>query len=275
MEVLIEEANEAARATDNPRERREAQGAIGIALARAGYYVEAEERARAIVEDEHEWSKVQIAIVDALAQVGRYDEAERRLGEVIAVAAATRDLAGIGSAQIAHCILTAARGKVADTIAPLEALLGAVTASGARQVVQYLRMQLGRAKLLAGDAAGAAIVLDVTDETEPLRHSYIYRLTRTCHAEALVELGMVDQARNILDEVEADLAARGEAGTLVHCVIVRAKIALASDDLASASLAYEQAAQRAAALSLQSVFKVCESGLAVIASRQAETPTAA
>jgi ATP/maltotriose-dependent transcriptional regulator MalT len=150
-----------------------------------------------------------------------------------------------------------------------------VTASGARQVVQYLRMQLGRAKLLAGDAAGAAIVLDSTDETEPLRHSYIYRLTRTCYAEALVELGKLDQACNILDEVEEDLAARGEAGTLVHCVIVRAKIALASGDLASARLAYEQAAQRAAALSLQPVCKVCESGLAVIASRQGGTQSAA
>lgn len=214
-------------------------------------------------------------LVSTLCDLGRYDEAERRMGEVIAVAAATRDLAGIGSAQIAHCILTAARGKVADTIAPLEALLGAVTASGARQVVQYLRMQLGRAKLLAGDAAGAAIVLDSTDETEPLRHSYIYRLTRTCHAESLVELGKLDQARNILEEVEEDLARRGEAGTLVHCMIVRAKIALANGDLASAILAYEHAAQRAGALSLQPLCKVCENALTVIASRREGTQSAA
>jgi tetratricopeptide (TPR) repeat protein len=193
------------------------------------------------------------------------------LAEVIAVAAASRNLTAIGSAQTAHCVLAAARGDVAKTIEPLEALLAAVKAAGVLQVVQHLKLQLGRAKLLIGDPVAAADLLDGTGEIESLRHSYIYRLSRAYYAEALAAQGALSQAEAVLDQMEGVMAERGEAGTLAHCWIVRAKIALAAGDSARAKIAYEHALQRAAALSMRRVCETCEAGFVEIASRQNQT----
>jgi tetratricopeptide (TPR) repeat protein len=210
-------------------------------------------------------------LVSSLCDLGCLEEAERQLRDVIAVAAATRDVAAIASAQIAHCVLAAARGEVAGTISPLEALLDAAKTAGVLQVVQFVKLQLGRAKLLVGDPVAAADLLDGTGEIESLRHSYIYRLTRACYAEALAALGELGQAEIVLEQVEGDVAERGEAGTLAHCWVVRAKIALADGDTARAKIAYEHALQRAAALSMRPVCEICEAGLVAIASRQSRT----
>jgi class 3 adenylate cyclase/tetratricopeptide (TPR) repeat protein len=210
-------------------------------------------------------------LVATLCDLGRYEEAERQMAEVIAVATASRNLSAIGSAQTAHCILAAARGDVATTIAPLEALLAAVKAEGVLQVVQPLKLQLGRAKLLIGEPAAAADLLDGTGDIESIRHSYIHRLTRACYAEALAAQGALSQAEAVLDQVEGAVAEHGEAGTFARCWIVRAKIAFAAGDLARAKIAYEHALQQAAALSLRPVCEICEAELAAIASRQSRS----
>jgi class 3 adenylate cyclase/tetratricopeptide (TPR) repeat protein len=209
-------------------------------------------------------------LVVALCDLGRFEEAEQQMAEVITVAAASRNLTAIGAAQTAHCILAAARGDAAKTIAPLEALLAVVKAAGDFQVVQPLKLQLGRAKLLIGEPVAAADLLDGTGEIESLRHTFVYRLTRACYAEALAAQGALSQAEAVLDQVEGVVAERGEAGTLAHCWIVRAKIALAAGDSARAKIAYEHALQRAAALSMRRVCETCEAGLAAIASRQSQ-----
>jgi predicted ATPase/class 3 adenylate cyclase len=210
-------------------------------------------------------------LVVTLCDLGRYDEAEQRLVDLSTVAAATRDIAAVATAELAGCALALARGDTGKTIPLLEIMFAAAKGAGAVQFVQLVQIvkhYLGRAKLLAGDLTAAADLLNGVDELEVFRRSYVYRLSAVYHAEALAEQGALDRAEAILDGVEGDVAVRGEAGTLAKCRLVRAKVAVAAGDLSRAETAYRQALEQATVLSLVPVCQKCEAGLAAIASRQ-------
>jgi tetratricopeptide (TPR) repeat protein len=210
-------------------------------------------------------------LVVTLSDLGRYDEAEQRLADLSIVTAATHDIAAVASAELARCGLALARGDTGEMIPLLETMLAAAKGVDAVQFVQHLqtvKLYLGRAKLLARDPAAAADLLNGVDELEIFRRSYVFRLRTVYHAEALADQGALDRAEAILDGVEGDVAARGEAGTLTKCWLVRAKVAVAAGDLCRAETAYRQALERATVLSLAPVCQTCEAGLAAIASRQ-------
>ncbi len=211
-------------------------------------------------------------LVTALGSLGRYDEAEQRLAEVLKIAAETRDVTTIASAEIARCTLAIERGEVAAAMPLLEGLFAAAQAAGAVQLLQFLRVQLGRAKLLAGDSARAVELLDPAAEPEHLRGSFLYRLEATSYAEALAMEGALDKAQAQLDEVAPDVVRRGEKGNLAIWWTVRAKIALAKGLHENAERAYRRALDQGRALSLHRFCQACEAAIAEIAAGKVRAP---
>jgi hypothetical protein len=166
---------------------------------------------------------------------------------------------------VTRCILAVARGDVDAAIPPLEALRAVAKATGATQILLVIDTLLGRAKLIAGDPAGALDLLKAAVAPGVEHRGLVDRLRKVWFAEALAANGAVDEAQAILDGVEAEAGDYAEASTLVHCWATRGKIAQAAGDMAKAKAAFGHALQRASALSMHPVVARCEAGLTAIA----------
>src|SRR5947208_13623202 len=106
--------------------------------------------------------------------MGELEEADRRLVETMTSAAESRDIYSIASAQLTRCILALARSDVATAIPLLEGLLRAAKAGGALGVMQIMEAYLGRAKFIAGDAAGARELLSGKKPADGSERSYLH-----------------------------------------------------------------------------------------------------
>ncbi len=204
-------------------------------------------------------------LVNGLCEMGELEEANQRLAETMASAAESRDIYSIASAQLTRCILAIARSDVATALPLLEGLLRAARAGGALGVVHILEVFLGRAKFIAGDVAGALVLLSGKTPSEVAEHSYMRGIGTRWLAEAMMANGAAEEAETLLDSAARDMAERGEAGHLVHCWALRGKLAMARGDLAKAAGEFERSLAQARKLSMRPVCEACEAELATIA----------
>jgi tetratricopeptide (TPR) repeat protein len=144
-------------------------------------------------------------------------------------------------------------------------LRAAAKAAHAVQILQIIETLLGRAKLIAGDVAGAVDLLKAAGEHGIQHRGLVDRKRNVWLAEALAASGAVGEAQALLDGVEVEAGDHAEASTLVHCWATRAQIAQAIGDTAKAEAAFRRALQGASALSMRPVLDACEAGLAAIA----------
>jgi class 3 adenylate cyclase/tetratricopeptide (TPR) repeat protein len=278
---------EIARQAGDLRLRALASARLGTALHTVGDFVEAAERlrdCRSILSGDLRLARVGTTpttsimaggfLVSTLCELGLYDEAERTVNDVIEIAASTRDVYSVGSAEVTRCILAVARGDVGAAIPPLETLRAAAKAAGAMQILQIIEVMLGRAKLIAGDIAGALDLLMSTGESSAQYRGSVDRLKQVWFAEASAANGAASEAHAILDSVEVEAADHAEASTVVHCWVTRAKIARAVGDMVKAEAAFGRALQGASALSMRPVCAMCEAGLAAISPPGANVPNA-
>jgi tetratricopeptide (TPR) repeat protein len=207
-------------------------------------------------------------LVTALCDMGELEEAEQRLAETMASAAESRDMYSITSAQLPRCILAMARSDVATAIPLLEGLLGAVKAGGALGVMQIMEVHLGRAKLIAGDIAGALELLSRKRQSDGSERSHVHSIGKIWLAEATFAAGSADEAETLLDSAERDITERGEAGHLAHCWALKGRLAMARGDLAKAASEFERSLAQARRLSMRPVYEACEAELAAIAALQ-------
>ncbi len=204
-------------------------------------------------------------LVFTLCELGRFEEADQRLAAAIAAAAGARDIFSIAAAQIARCVLAIARADVATAIPPLEALLGAAQVAGVTAVSVFIESLLGRAKFIAGDLAGAVVLLTGKKKTGAISRAHLHGLNKVWLAQAICAQGKPVEADAILDRVEPDMLQRGEAGNLAHCWQVRGRIALARGDLGAAKAAFKRGLDQASVLWMRPVCEACEAGLAAVA----------
>jgi class 3 adenylate cyclase/tetratricopeptide (TPR) repeat protein len=209
-------------------------------------------------------------LVTSFACLGNFEDADRYVAEISAFANQTKDALAVASAHLARCSIAIERKDVTGLLPLLERFYTAAKAGGALQVVQFIKVQFGRCRLLAGDAAGAVELLNPAAEPENMRQSYIYRLGIVAYADALASEGALNRAQNQLDDIEGDLTTRGEKGTLAYCWAVRGKIALAAGDYGNAEAAYRRALTQGEALSWQPFARVCEVALDGIRAASAE-----
>src|SRR5262249_17807853 len=155
---------------------------------------------------------------------------------------------------------------------PLEALRAAAKATGANQILLIIETLLGRAKLIAGDRAGALDLLKAAIAPGVEHRGLVDRLRKVWFAEALAANGLVGEAQAILDGVEVEAESYAEGSTLVHCWATRGKIAQAAGDVAAAEAAFGRALKGASRLSMSPVVDVCKAGLAAIAAPKAAAP---
>jgi class 3 adenylate cyclase/tetratricopeptide (TPR) repeat protein len=269
---------EIATQTGDVRLRALALARLGTALNAVGDFVESAERlreCRAILTGDLRFARLGTIpptsilaggfLVSSLCEMGLYDEAQATVSDVAEIAASVRDVHSLGSSQVTRCILAVARGDVDAAIPPLEALRAAAKATGAIQILLIIETLLGRAKLIAGDPAGALDLLKAAVAPGVEHRGLVDRLRKVWFAEALAANGAVDEAQAILDGVEAEAGDYAEASTLVHCWATRGKIAHAAGDMAKAKAAFGCALQRASALSMHPVVDRCEAGLTAIA----------
>jgi ATP/maltotriose-dependent transcriptional regulator MalT len=144
-------------------------------------------------------------------------------------------------------------------------LLRADKAGGALAVLQYIQTFLGRAKFLAGDAAGAIELLDSKEEAGELRRSQVHSQRAIWLAEAMVACGSSEEAGKILDRIELEMEERGEGGNLAHCWALKGRIALSHGDLGQAEEWLRRSLTQARRLSMRPVCEACEAELAAIA----------
>jgi tetratricopeptide (TPR) repeat protein len=276
---------EIAEQSGDPRLRALALVRLGIALFAVGEFVEAAERlrdGRATLSGDLRFARIGTAnttsvlaggwLVATLCELGLFDEAERTVNDIIGIAASARDVYSISSAQVARCTLAVARGQVDTAIHPLETLRTAAKAARAMQVLLFIEVLLGRAKLIAGDKSGALALLKATENPAATRRAFIDRMNQVWLAEALAANGAADEAQAILDNVEIEAKQRGEAATVVHCWAMRGKIARAIGDVTKAQAAFEGALRGAAKLSMRPVSELCGAGLAAIATPATGAP---
>jgi len=272
------------------RLRALASARLGIALNAVGDFVESADRlreCRAILTGDLRFARIGAIpptsilaagfLVSSLCEMGLYDEAQATVNDVVEMAASVSDVYSLGSAQVTRCILAVARGDVATAIPPLEALRAMAKATGATQILLVIDTLLGRARLIAGDAAGALDLLKAAVAPGVEHRGLVDRLRKVWFAEALAANGAIDEAQAILDGVEAEAGDYDEASTLVHCWAIRGKIAHAAGDMARAKAAFGRALHRALALSMHPVVDRCEAGLTAIAASQrsiSSTPAA-
>jgi len=269
---------EIANQTGDVRLRALASARLGTALNAVGNFVESAERlreCRSILTGDLRFARLGTIpptsilaggfLVSNLCEMGLYDEAERTVNDVTEIATSVRDVHSLGSAQVTRCILAVARGDVDAAIPPLEALRAAAKATGAIQILLIIDTLLGRAKLIAGDPAGALDLLKSAVAPGVQHRGLVDRLRKVWFAEALAANGAIGEAQAVLDGVEVEAGNHAEASTLVHCWATRAKIAQAIGDTAKAEAAFRRALQGASALSMRPVLDACEAGLAAIA----------
>lgn len=108
------------------------------------------------------------------------------------------------------------------------------------------RAVLGVCDLWSGDSAAAVAHLIEADHTADLRgwNEPNIRWWRADFAEALLQLGRVDEAAQLIADWEAAATRIGRGRTLVHVVRCRGLLAAAHGDLATAVRLFEQAADR-------------------------------
>jgi hypothetical protein len=185
-------------------------------------------------------------------------------------AADAGDVYSVASAHMARCTLAIARAvDVAEALAPLETLLGAVKAAGALAVSQFIETLLGRGRFVIGDTAGALALLAPKKEYSVVPRAHAHGLAKVWLAEALGAVRRIDEGMAALDAAERGALDRGEQGTLAHCWKARGGLARAAGDLVEAESQYRRSLAQARQLSMAPVCEACEAAIATLAAQQA------
>jgi class 3 adenylate cyclase/tetratricopeptide (TPR) repeat protein len=208
-------------------------------------------------------------LITTLCELGHFDEAELCSRELIATAAEAGDVYTIAAAHMARCTLAIAReADVAETLSPLETLLGAVKAAGALAVAQFIETLMGRARFVKGDTAGSLALLAPKKEYGVVPRAHAHGLAKIWLAEALGAAHRIEEGIAALDSAERGAQERGERGTLAHCWKARGELARAAGDLVEAEVQYRRSLAQARQLSMRPVCKACEAALATFAALQ-------
>jgi class 3 adenylate cyclase/tetratricopeptide (TPR) repeat protein len=254
---------------------------LGLGLNAVGDYVDAAEALAAscrMLEGELRFERIGTAgttsvigggyLVFTLCELGRFDEAERLLADLVTLAAETRDIYSIASAQLTRSIVAIARGDAATAVPLLETLLTHAKAGGALAVSLFIQSMLGRAKFISGDAAGAIPLLLGKKEDVPEVRAQAHGLTKVWLAEALVALGRLDEADGTLDVIRREAERRREGGVLAYYLAAKGKVALARGRREEAATWFRRGLERAEKLSMQPLGAACKATLAAISTGQ-------
>ncbi len=211
---------------DDPRARAQAAAALGHALRRLGRPAQAVTEIDAVLALPAADDPVLLVSSQvlgsvrtlALLEAGRWSDAEDEALRARARAERYDDAPGLAVSTLVHALVSAERGHVTDALRrgrrALEELERLRQPAGIRWACSVIALASG----LAGDAASARTMLDRLDAT-PMHPATLLTGVETRARAAAIAAAHPDQARRLLLDGAAALAAADDLGAAARCLL--------------------------------------------------------
>ena len=216
-------------------------GNIALARGDAGRYLAAHERLIARAEESGDYSSLPFLVANLVPvdfAAGKSDSAAARLERAERLALATGQRTALAHVLMWRTMLFARLGRAEDAWRAGREALRLVGETGWRAGERRVRSELALLELSRADAASAVEVVDST-------HSDIVHWLTVAKAEALVGLGRVDEADELVGELGRVPRIGWMDATLVEILRARALVAAARGDLEAATEIVTEAAEEA------------------------------